>query len=79
MELDNFLSEFCSILDDTDISIINKNTNFRNLSEWNSLLALSLIAMIDENYNLSINGDDFSKLNTIEELYNFLIILENEK
>ena len=79
MELDIFLSEFCSILEETDLSIVNKNTNFRNLSEWNSLLALSLIAMIDENYNLRINGDDFSKVNTIEELYNTLILLNDEK
>ena len=43
---------------------------FRNYEEWNSLAYLSLIAMIDDEYEVLIEGAAFNKLHTLEELYN---------
>ncbi|MEP0265981.1 hypothetical protein [Dokdonia sp.] len=33
------------------------------------MIALSIIAMIDEEYEITINGDDIKKASTIEDLY----------
>jgi len=43
---------------------------FRNYEEWNSLAYLSLIAMIDEEYDVVIEGVAFKQLLTLEEVYN---------
>jgi len=43
---------------------------FRNYEEWNSLAYLSLIAMIDEEYDVVIEGAAFKQLLTLEEVYN---------
>ena len=50
MENSKFLQNFSDILDDTDPDLIQLTTIFRNLEEWDSLTALSLIAMVDEVY-----------------------------
>ncbi len=49
---------------------IEASTEFRNLDEYSSLTALSLIAMIDEEFEVTIKGDDLKKAATVEELYN---------
>jgi acyl carrier protein len=42
---------------------------FRNIEEWSSLIALMLIAMVDEKYNVVLTGDDIRNSNTIQDLY----------
>lgn len=69
MELSNFIESFSTILEDTDPSTISGSTEFRSLEEWSSLFALSLIAMVDEEYQVKIKGDDIKSAVTIEDLY----------
>ena len=51
---------------------IKQNDNFREYQEWDSLALLSLMAMLDDEYNVTIPRDDFQKLNTIEEMFNYI-------
>ena len=51
---------------------ITPNDNFREYQEWDSLALLSLMAMLDDEYNVTIPRDDFQKLKTIEELYFYI-------
>jgi acyl carrier protein len=69
MEISIFLQKFSEILDDTDPSLINLNTIFRDLEEWNSLTALSLIAMVDEEYSIKLTGEDIRASQTIQDLF----------
>lgn len=69
MELKDFIANFADQFDDTDASDINATTDFKNLDEWTSLIALSVIAMIDEEYDVAIKGDDIRNSRTIEDLY----------
>ena len=52
---------------------INMNDNFREYEEWSSLAYLSVIAMLDEEYDCQIEEADFRKLHTIGDLYNAAI------
>ena len=47
---------------------INKSDKFREYPEWDSLAFLSVIAMIDEEYDIVIEGNDFKQLITVGEL-----------
>ena len=47
-------------------------TDFKDNDEWNSLLALSVIAMVDEEYGVIITSDEIKQAKTIEELYMIL-------
>ena len=49
---------------------IDLNTKFREIEKWDSLTFLSVLAMLDEEYDVIIEGNDFRKLETIEDLIN---------
>jgi len=51
---------------------IDKNDEFRNYEEWDSLAVLSLIAMIKQNYNITIPRKDFDELNTVSDLFEYI-------
>ena len=70
MELKDFIENFAEQFDDTDASEIQANTEFKELDEWSSLIALSVIAMVDEEYDITIKGDDIRNSNTVEDLFN---------
>ena len=55
--------------DETDASEFQATTEFRQLDEWSSLMALSIIAMVDEEYNVQLKGDDIVKSQTIDDLF----------
>lgn len=48
---------------------IEMKDEFRNYDEWNSIAYLSVIAMMDEEYDTQIEEADFKKLNTVQDLY----------
>ncbi len=69
MELNTFIDNFASQFDETDASVFTATTVFRDIDEWSSLLALSIIAMVDEEYDVQLKGDDMRAAQTIEELF----------
>lgn len=72
MDLQSFIQNFAAQFEDTDAGEITAETEFKNLDEWSSLLALSVIAMVDEEYDVQLKGNDMRSANTIEELYNIV-------
>ena len=72
MELKNFIENFASQFDETEASVFQANTKFKEIAEWSSILALSIIAMADEEYDVKLKGDDIRNSNTIEDLYNIV-------
>jgi acyl carrier protein len=69
MEITTFLKNFADILDDTDAALIKTETIFRDLDEWDSLTALSLIATVDDEYSVKLTGDDIKSSVTISDLF----------
>lgn len=70
MDIKEFISNFAEQFDDMDASVLTPETEFRQLEDWNSLVALSVIAMVDEEYDVTIKGDDIRNSKTIEDLFN---------
>jgi acyl carrier protein len=73
MTLEEFFDHFCEELDEVDIENINIKTEFKKIEEWDSLLALSIIAMIDEEFEILLTGSDMMNCTTIEDLYNLIL------
>jgi acyl carrier protein len=71
--IQEFIEKFGEQFDDTDISQIKPETEFKALDEWSSLIALSVMAMVDEEYEVSLKGDDIRNSKTIEDLYNIVV------
>ncbi len=67
--LNEFVALFAEQFDETDASQITATTEFRNLDEWSSLIALNIIAMVDEEFEVTLKGEDIRNANTIEDLF----------
>lgn len=74
MEIKNFIENFAAQFDDTDAVDIKEETVFKELEEWSSLLALSIIAMVDEEYDVCIKGDDIREASTLKDLFDVIIL-----
>jgi acyl carrier protein len=72
MELQKFIENFASQFEETDASEITATTVFHELDEYSSLIALSIIAMVDEEYDVTLKGDDMSSAVTVEDLFNIV-------
>ena len=48
---------------------IKMEDEFRNYDEWSSIAYLSVIAFMDEEYEIQVEEADFKKLRTVQDLY----------
>ena len=69
MELNEFVAHFAEQFEDTEKSVFTPETKFRELEEWSSIMALSIIAMVDEEYDVTLKGAEMKAANTIAELF----------
>ena len=68
--MNDFLNNFWNLLDETGQELVVADTEFKELEEWSSIVALSLIAMVDEEYDVTLETDDIKNASTLEDLYN---------
>ena len=71
--LEECVELFAEQFDETDASEITASTAYHDLDEWSSLIGLSVIAMVDEEFEVALKGDDVKSSITIEDLYNKVI------
>ena len=72
MEIKKFITNVADQFDDTDITVFDSNTNFRDLDEWSSLNALAIMNMIDKKYGIRITPIEMRTVNSIQELFNLV-------
>ena len=72
MTLDEFVKKVQGELQDTPAEQINAETNYKELDEWGSLSSLSLISMIEEEYDKLITGADVRNRNSVKELWEYV-------
>ncbi|MDD4729368.1 MAG: acyl carrier protein [Dysgonamonadaceae bacterium] len=73
MTIDEFVKRFSEEFDETPVEKFAVGTLFKGLDEWGSLTALSIIAMVDEEFEKRITGADIRNSETIEDLYNLVM------
>ena len=72
MDIKEFIEYFADELDETTIDELSPETDFKSLSEWSSLTALSIIAMVEDNYEKEITGEDLRSSTTLQDLFNLV-------
>ena len=75
MERKDILSQineiFIDTLDNDDI-VVDETTKATDLDEWDSLTALSLIAMADEEYSVKLTGDNIKSSTTLNDIFEII-------
>lgn len=69
MNFSDFLNAFSELLTETPPDTLSAETKFKELDEWSSLLALSVVALVEDEYNVLLRGKDISESNTLGELF----------
>ena len=70
MEFKNFIEKFAETLEVDNVETLTPETEFRELNEWSSLAYLSVVVMMDEEFDTQIEQPEFKKLRTIQDIYN---------
>lgn len=71
MDAKDFIEKFAEAIE-ANAQKITVDTKFRSLEEWSSLAVLSVIAMLDDEYDILIEGGDFRQLETIKDIIRFI-------
>ncbi|MEO3404321.1 hypothetical protein AAFN85_10485 [Mucilaginibacter sp. CAU 1740] len=77
MNIETFVQEFAEQFDEIPADQFAADTLFKENDEWSSMTALSVIAMVDQNYSVRLTGDDVRKSSTIEDIYNIVASKQN--
>lgn len=70
MDIQKFIESFAEQFDDTELDAFKSDTVFHDLDEYSSIIALSIISMVDEEYGVSLSGNEMKSAVTIEDLFN---------
>lgn len=71
--IEEFVELFAEQFEETDVKMFTPETVFRDLDEWSSLIGLSIIAMVDEEFGVALKSNDFRNISSISDLYNIVI------
>ena len=72
MEIKEFVAKFADQFDETDPEEIMANTEFHELEEWSSLIALSVLNMVNKSYGYSMTFDELKSCDTVESVFNLV-------
>lgn len=72
MEINDFIKNFADQFEDTDTSVITASTTFHDLEEWDSLIALAVLNMIEKKYVKKITFQEMKDCNTVEDLFHVI-------
>ena len=67
--LEKFLKKIAEIL---EVKKVSKNDNLSKFENWDSLSALSVIALVNEMYKISISVEKLEKFSTLAKLCDFV-------
>lgn len=70
MELNDFIKNFANQFDDTDPEEITAETEFHELEEWDSLIAMAVLNMTLKRYDKKITFDEMKTCITVTDLFN---------
>ena len=72
MNVEDFIKKIEEEFDDLEPGKLNPDSDFREGFEWNSMNALILIALVNVEYDVTINADDLQQSKTINDLFDII-------
>ena len=72
MDIQKFIENFAEQFDDTELDVFKPETVFHDLDEYSSIIALSIISMVDEEYGVALGGNEMKTAVTIQDLFNIV-------
>jgi acyl carrier protein len=71
MVIDGFTEEFADAIE-ISRDEVSKDTEFKQLEIWDSLCVLTIIAMVDTTYGITVSGRDLESSRTVGDLFDLV-------
>ena len=71
MNVQEFIEKFAEAID-IEATELTTETEFRTLDEWDSVAYISVIAMMDEEYDIQIEMSTFKTLKTLGAIAEYI-------
>ncbi len=71
MKKSECLNELAKLLV-VEVSLLTDDFLLKNHQLWDSLSMISVIALIDQQYQVTVSGEEVDKCNTIGDLFNLI-------
>ena len=72
MSLHEFIEKLEGEFEDLPKGALKPGTDYRTIKGWSSMHALIIIAFVDINFNLTLNGSDLKSTKTVQDLYDLV-------
>ena len=72
MEIKDFIKNLADQFEDVDVKEFTPDTKFKEFDEWSSLTSLSIVAMAEDEYDVTLKGDDIRNVTTVQELFDIV-------
>ena len=69
MDIKDFIKNLVDQYNEVDFQDMTPEAKFKEFDEYSSLTALSIIAMVDDEYGVTLKGDDLRHASTVQELF----------
>ena len=73
MEVNDFIQNLADQFDELDSNVLIPETNFRELDEWSSMVALSVLAMIDDEYDVQLKAEEMRATTTVQQWFDLVL------
>ena len=73
MSIEGFIQHFAEQFEETEAGEFTPEMVFRDNDEWSSLLALSIMAVVDEEYDVQLTANEMRQANTVKDLYDIIM------
>lgn len=72
MDVNTFTRQFEDSIDGAEPNSLKPETEFRTIENWDSLAVLTILAMIDAEYNVNLTAEEFTACTTIQSVYSLI-------
>lgn len=77
MSIEKFIEDFQNQLEDISTTI-TPQTDYKNQVYWDSLTAMVVKVMLEDEYKINIRPEKLNDFKNIQELYDFVVLEENK-
>lgn len=72
MELEKFIENFAGQFEEIEVANIQADVEYKTLDTWDSLTAMSVQVMIEDEYKINITPEDFKSSATVLDLFELI-------
>jgi acyl carrier protein len=72
MEIGEFIEAIENEFEEVQNGSLTPDFSIRDMDGWSSMHALLIIALVDNHFEILLNGEDLRSVQTIQELYDLI-------